>query len=421
MTTDHGGDIRNAVPASQATLSFADFGNPAIPHRTETDAGTLHIVSSWAFGGLARQTGGDLSLAIEFALQLAGYAAGGFEIAYQPLDDSTDEYDNVWDATTEIANATRAVDDSRVVAFIGGVHSGALQQSLPVLNRAVPPLLAVSPAATWPGLTRRVDGITEPFEPGQYAPSGTPGFVRLAPTDDRLGQVAARWALADADRRTAAVLHDGGRYGRCLAVSFAAAFAAGGGTVTEPTVLPADPVNFDRYVTSVGEAGADCVVIGGIATPAIAQLVRELRARFPADALTIVGGDGLASDLLTDDAMAGRADGLTIAGPFLPDDFAPDSAGATWTTEMRARIGEDRDPDPFAIHAFEAAVAIVQAIDAAGSGDRGDILAAMRATRDFRGLSGTFSLDDSGDRDRVPVRLASIQGGRFVTVAIDGA
>lgn len=419
MTTHPGGGNRNAVPARQVTLSFADFGDSAIPHQTGTDAGTLRIVSSWAFGGQAAQSGGDLTLAIEFALEMAGYAAGGYAIEYEALDDSTAEYDNVWDATTEIENANRALADPEIVAFVGGVHSGALRQSLPVLNLADPPLLVVSPAATWPGLTRRVDGVTEGFEPGQYAPGGTPNFVRFAPTDDRLGQVAARWALNAASRRTAAVFHDGGRYGRCIALSFAAGFAAGGGVITETTALPADPLNFDRAVESVATAGADCVVIGGIATPAIAQLIRELRARFPAESLTILGGDGLIGDLLTDDDTASSAEGLTVVGPLLPADFAPGTAGATWTQEMRARIGDDRDPDPFAIHAFEAAIGIVQAIDAAGSGDRADILAAMRATRDFQGLSEIFSVGAAGDRDTVPIRLATVQDGRFVTVAIE--
>ena len=409
----------SARPARQDELAFERFGNPAIPHRTETGAGTVRIVSSWAFGGSAVQSGGDLTIAIRLALELAGNAAGGYAIDYQPLDDSNEAYANVWDATTEIANAEQARDDAATVAFIGGVHSGALTQSLPVLSQAVPSLLVVTPAATWPGLTRRLPGITPDFEPGRYFPTGARNLVRLAPTDDRLGQTAARWALNDGGRRRVAVFHDRGRYGQCVALSFAAAFAAGGGSVTGTEALPADPVTFERYVDAVAAAGADGVFIGAVTTPAIAQFIGELRRRFGPDDLLIIGGDGLASDDLFAAAPDGGITGLTIAGPVLPSDLIED--GAVWAATMRERIGEDRDPDPFAIHAFEAAIAILQAIDVVGSGDRASILAAAQATRDFRGLSGTFAIDTDGDRVDVPVRLAQVQSGRFVTFAVVSA
>ncbi len=408
----------NSAVGRQTGLTFETFGNPAIPHRTDTGAGTLRIVSSWPFGGDDGQSYRDHAIAIRLALDLAGSAAGGFKLEYEALDNSTEAYSNVWDATTEIGNGNRALEDPATVAFIGGIHAGALQQSIPILSRAEPPLLVVSPAATWPGLTRRVDGITEDGEPGRYYPTGSRNLVRFGPTDDRLAVFAARWALETAGRRAAAVFHDNCRYGRCVALAFAAAFTALGGAVTETTPLPADPINFVRHVASVDGAGADCVFIGAIATPKIGQFAGELRAVASPDALTILGGDGLTSDVLLDTLAPGQADGLTVVGSPLPAELI--GVGAIWSATMRYRIDQSRDPDPFAVYAFEAAIAIIQAIDAVESADRVAIIDAIRGTSGFRGLSGTFSIDADGDRESAPFRISQVQDGRFTTIGTGG-
>ncbi len=418
MTIGQHSGTGNLAVGRQTGLAFEAFGNPAIPHRTDTSAGTLRIVSSWPFGGDTGQSYRDHAIAIRLALDLAGSAVGGYALEYQSLDNSTEAYASVWDATTEIENANRALEDPEVVAFIGGIHAGALQQSIPILSRAEPPLLVVSPAATWPGLTRRVDGITEDNELGRYYPTGLRNLVRFGPIDDRQAAVAARWVHDTAGRHTAAVFHDNGRYGRCVALAFAAAFTALGGTVSGTTPLPADPINFDRYVASVANAGADCVFIGGIATLKIGQFVGELRAQSSLEALSILGGDGLTSDVLLDALEFGQADGLTVVGPPLPADLT--GVGAIWSATMRYLIGQSRDPDPFAVHAFEAAIAIVQAIDAVGAGDRAAIVDAMRGTSEFRGLSGTFSIDADGDRESVPFRISQVQGGQFITIGAEG-
>ncbi len=405
--------------ARQDGLRFDAFGNPAIPHRDDTGAGTLRIVSSWPSSERVDQDPpaafvyDDLSVAIQLALDLAGSAAGGFALEYVALDNSTAAYPNVWDATTEIANAQAAVDDPATVAFFGGVHTGALQQSVPILSRAEPPMAVVT-VATWPGLTRRIEGITEFGEPGRYAPTGARNLVRFGLTDDGIGAHAAGWAFDTAGRRSAAVFHDGNRYGRCVALSFATAFAALGGVVSETTALPADPIDFSGHVASVAASGADCVVVGGVSTPKLRQFIDELGRLPGADARTIIGGDGLLAGGPSGGLAPALPEGLVAVGPVPPADLTGD--GAIWTAVMRDRIGQGRDPEPFAIHVFEAAIAIIQAIDAVGSGDRTAIRAAIQATRDFRGLSGMVAIGETGDRVVVPYRVAQVQDGRFVPV-----
>ena len=411
----------NRVAARQDGLSFAAFGNPAIPHRDDSGAGTLRIVSSWPSNERVDRNQDpsvafvdkDLSVAIQLALDLAGSAAGGFALEYVALDASNAAYPNVWDATAEIANAEAVIADPTTVAFFGGIHTGALQQSVPILSRSDPPLAVVT-TATWPGLTRRVDGITEFGEPGRYAPTGVRNLVRFGVTDDGMASRAADWMFTTVGRRAAAVFHDNSRYGRCVALSFATAFAGVGGTITETTALPADPITFAGHVASVAAAAADCVFLGGVSTPKLRQFIEEIGRSDGAEARTIIGGDGLLAGGPIGGLATALPEGLVAVGPVLPAELTGD--GAIWTAVMRDRIGENRDPEPFAVHAFEATIAIIQAIDAVGSGDRTAIRSALQATTDFVGLSGTVAIDPAGDRTSVPYRVARVQNGQFVTV-----
>ena len=54
------------------------------------------------------------------------------------------------------------------MAYIGTYNSGAAKIAMPILNRAG--LLMISPANTWPGLTK--PGKGDPGEPEIYRPSG---------------------------------------------------------------------------------------------------------------------------------------------------------------------------------------------------------------------------------------------------------
>ena len=66
----------------------------------------------------------------------------------------------------------------------------AAKISMPVLNKAH--LLMISPANTWPGLTKPDKG--DPGEPDIYRPTGEVNYVRMVPTDDLQGPLGTAWA-----------------------------------------------------------------------------------------------------------------------------------------------------------------------------------------------------------------------------------
>jgi len=76
---------------------------------------------------------------------------------------------------------------------------------------------------------------------------------------------------------------------------------------------------------------------------------------------------------------------------------------------MVERLG--RDPDSYAIYSFDCAICALQAIDVVGEKDRAAILDTMFATRDFRGLLGTWSFDENGDTSLGTISLNQVLDG----------
>ncbi|HEV3137170.1 MAG TPA: branched-chain amino acid ABC transporter substrate-binding protein, partial [Pirellulales bacterium] len=115
------------------------------------DPALIKIVSSLPRTGSAKAQTDTIVNGIKIALAEADSKAGGFEIAYADWDDATAGAGQ-WTAEAETANAARAVRDPDVMIYIGTYNSGAAKISMPILNKAH--LLMISPANTWPGLTK---------------------------------------------------------------------------------------------------------------------------------------------------------------------------------------------------------------------------------------------------------------------------
>ena len=94
--------------------------------------------------------------------------------------------------------------------MIGTYNSACAQVEIPILNRAPGgPLAMISPANTYPGLTR--PGLPPPWgyrgEPDVFYPTGTRNYVRVLPPDDMHGAAHALLAK-DLGLRNVYLLYD---------------------------------------------------------------------------------------------------------------------------------------------------------------------------------------------------------------------
>ena len=121
------------------------------------------------------------------ALRDAGGRAGGRRLRLVELP-STEPGDPDWDPGLVEANAKRAADDPRSIAYVGEVDRGASAVSVPRTNRAE--LLQVSPLDGLTSLTRSPPGRPR-AGPERYYPDERRSFVRLVPPDARIARADA--------------------------------------------------------------------------------------------------------------------------------------------------------------------------------------------------------------------------------------
>ena len=118
-------------------------------------AETVKIVSSLPLTGSANTQTTSMVNGIRMAIEEAGgqvtIAGTAYTLVYDSWDDATAQAGK-WDAQAEAANARKAIADPDVLVYIGTYNSGAAKVSMPTLNAAG--LAMISPANTWPGLTK---------------------------------------------------------------------------------------------------------------------------------------------------------------------------------------------------------------------------------------------------------------------------
>lgn len=345
---------------------------------------TIRIVASLPMSGPVAHQGTSMDQAIRMAVDEAGGRAGPYHIEYMVRDDSSAATGN-WEPELERRNAEAAASDADVCVYLGPYNSGAAQICIPILNQAH--VVVVSPATTYPGLTRSSPYDT-PGEPEKYYPTGVRTFCRLAPTDLVVGRAEASWA-ASLGVRSVYVVHARDAFGRGLAGVFADTCRNEGLAVTGPEGM--DPARVERCARRVAAAHPDLVYFSGITQDGAGLLLRRLRelgceSRF-------MGPGGIKETAFIVDAGKASEGALCALGA-MPVSKLPPSA-KEWQDRFVARYHEP--PEAYGIYAYEAARMVLDRIASVGRKDRDAIRQAIMGTRDYHGLLGTWGFDQDGD------------------------
>jgi branched-chain amino acid transport system substrate-binding protein len=246
------------------------------------------------------------------------------------------------------ANAERAAADDAAIAYLGDAYSVDVLRSAPVLGAAG--LLAVAPVATYSEL--RGDTL-----------------VRLMPHDGVGAEAIAAW-LVEHDVGELLVLHDHDEdYGVPVGDMCSRAARARGLEVRSVPV-------WDEGVEDVGDAQA--VLYAGVAGSGAVAMWRELHASAPE--LWLLGTEGVATD-------------------WLARELSPGAAART-----RFFVAQRASWD---FYGFEAMALILDGL----GGERDEVAARVRATRDRDSILGRYSIDAEGHTTSTAYgRLAVIDG-----------
>lgn len=396
-----------------AAQEFPPLGNPDIPHSTDTSKGTIRLYSSWPLTGAYDQLGNDGVEAFRFGLSQWGNAAGGYALEFVALDDGITANGGGWDPATVTSNVVAVASDPDAVAFIGTYNSGSAKVAIPLTNEAG--ILMLSPYNNGPGLTVAYPGVTLQGEPDMYYPTGKRNYFRNTSNDINVVGAEVEW-LTSQGWKNAYVLHDQSFWGTGVTAVFKHDFEAAGGTVIGMEGYDPRSSDYQALMASITGAAPDFVYLAGAADTNASKVIQDMRS-YMGDEVALFGTTGILNDLIIQ-AAGDAAEGMYIAGDGMPPAQLLElgGSGAEFVQHMQDTVGHM--PDYFAVHAYEAATIMVQAIDAVGEKDRQKITDAVAATTNFRGVFGdTWSFLPSGDLDKTIITIVQIQDGEMQPVA----
>ncbi|WP_238389367.1 branched-chain amino acid ABC transporter substrate-binding protein [Urbifossiella limnaea] len=368
----------------------------------------LKILSSFPRTGSAQGQTDTIVNGIKMAIEDFGGEVAGHRIDYVDADDATAS-SGKWEAAAEAKNARDAVADDDVMVFIGPYNSGAAKVSMPILNEGG--VLQISPAATWPGLTKKQPGDTT-GEPEVYRPAKRVTFCRVCPTDDVQGPLSADFVKETLTAKKVYILHDNELYGDGIAGLFEARCRAigleilGGGR--RPIVHT--QTSFREITEQVRALNPDMVYFGGTTQTAAGKLVKDLRASRVT--CPVMVPDGCYEQAFLDSASAQDLANVyaTIGGT---DPSMLKGKGKEFVEKYKAKY--TKEPEAYAVYGYEAAAVFLAAAKKVGRKDREAILKACLETKDFEGgVVGKWSFDADGDTTLQQLTISKVEGGKFV-------
>ncbi|MEC8292758.1 MAG: ABC transporter substrate-binding protein [Pseudomonadota bacterium] len=249
------------------------------------------------------------------------------------------------DSGAATAAAERLVTSDGVKGIMGADCSGvtgAVLSNVALANGIV----MISPSATSPALSAAEDNGL---------------FFRTAPSDARQGQVLAD-VLMEKGISEVAVTYTNNDYGKGLADSFAAAYAAAGGTVTTTTAHEDGKADYSAEVGALASAGGDALVVAGYVDQGGPGVIRAALDTGAFD--TFVLPDGMIGPNL-ETTFGDEIEGSIGTAP------GSDAADASMVVEKVTATGVDAS-GPYVGESYDAAALIMLAMQAAGSVEPGD-------------------------------------------------
>jgi len=393
-----------------AVLGLLLASAPSAPAQPRLPKANIKIVSSLPRTGSAKAQTDTIVNGIKMALEEAGHKAGDFAIVYEDLDDAT-AAEGKWTPEKEAANAELALKDPDVMVYIGTYNSGAAKVSIPKLNKDN--LVMISPANTWPGLTK--PGKGEAGEPDKYYPNGKRNYCRVVPADDMQGPVGADWAKKLGMRRVF-IIDDREVYGKGIADLFQARAEEIALKVVGREGIDASQQEFKALMVKVKAAEPDMVYFGGTTQTKAGQIAKDLVGS--GSKAKIMVPDGCFEDEFIKSAGADNLNDrcyVTFGG--LPPSKLT-GKGRTFVENYQKRFGGE--PEGYAVYGYEAAKVALDGIARAGKKDREAIRAAVFATKNFDGALGKWSFDKNGDTTLRTMSGQKVQGGKFEFMTLLG-
>lgn len=373
------------VSAVPAVCSSDKFGCAVIK-----PGSTIKIGMGAPMTGDNAQFGKDISQGSSLAVSDAGDFKG-FKFELVAEDDG---------GTPEggAAVANKLVSDPNVVAIAGHIFSGATLAAIPIYEKVGIPMM--SPSATNPDLTKK----------------GSMVFNRVVFTDATQGKFAAEYLYNKLGFKKIAAMHDGQAYGQGLSTVVKDEFTKLGGEVVAFQAITPGENDYSAPLSAVAALSPQALYYGGYVAEAVV-IINQMKQSGLTNVL-FFGCDGtFGQDFL--DRTAANGEGAYATSLIPPSSAAKDKFDAAYLAKFGDPAGK---LSPYSWTAYDSAAVLIYNIEQVavlgGDGNlyipRGALVDAVRATKDFKGLSGTVTCSTTGECASSGPTFYIDQGGKWV-------
>lgn len=332
------------------------------------DSKTIKVGLDYELSGAVATYGQSLTAGIELAFEEINKNGGvlGKQIEEVKADNKSD--------TAESANvATKLATRDKVVAILGPATSGNTKAAAPIAIQNKVPLISAS--ATADDVTVDSNGKVREY------------VFKTCFSDSFQGVIMAQFAAGDLAKKSAALLVDStSDYSKGLAKNFKDTFTKAGGTIITEQAYQAKDTDFKAVLTNIKGSNPDVIYLPGYYEEVglIVKQARDLGLNVP-----ILGGDGYESPKLVELAGKTALNEVYFTNHYSSKDTTPEVV--KFKTAFKAKY--NKEPDAFNALGYDLAYFLADGLKRAGEADPVKLKDALAATKDFKGITGTISID----------------------------
>lgn len=287
--------------------------------------------------------------------------------------------------------AQNLVDNPQVTAVIGHWDSHVTLPAASIYENAGK--LMITAMATTPKLTQ----------------NGYRYIFRNVPSDETMGGEMAAFAKEQGLLRMA-IYYSDTDYGRGLANSFEKVARGINVKIVDRTTNFINEDDFVRAMERWKAFNFDGVFIADY-MPDAGNVIKKIREVYPG--IPIMGTDGLDSpDFI--EVLGDAAEGIVIATLFDPQQDNPEMI--RFIDNFRKRYHDE--PDVYAVQGYETVQLLCTGLKAAAKPTSEETAKALRTVKQWPGLTGTLTVEDTGDVSGKKIHKKIVKNGEFEYVPI---
>ena len=328
-----------------------------------------------------------IGLNYELSNEVATYGQGvvdGLELAFKEINDAGGvlgkkiqliKVDNKSDTAEAASVASKLATRDKVVAILGPATSGPMKAAAPIAIQNKVPVISASSTAD--DVTVDSNGKVREY------------IFKTCFSDSFQGVILANFAAKDLKLMKAAVLMDTtSDYSKGMTKSFKETYASLGGKIITEQAYQAKDKDFKAVLTNIKNTNPELIYLPGYYEEVglIIKQARELGINVP-----ILGGDGYDSPKLLELAGKDALNKIYYTNHYSSKDSTPEVVKFIDTYKKAL----NKEPDAFNALGYDLAYFVADALKRAGEADREKLKDALAATKDFKGITGSFSIDSN--------------------------